>query len=132
MFQNIFVTFKGKKRDILENGRLSCAYFVSSILLIANLVSNIHTTVRGLEQDLVQNGWKKLQRPRIGAVLIWIPELSDPERHRHIGFYIGKNKAVSNSSRTRIPHYHHITFGKNSKKWPKRPIESIFGHPKFA
>ncbi len=130
LFRNLFAQINGKKKDILENGDLSCAYFASSILYIFKLISDIHATVKGTGLDLHKSGWVEIKKPKKGAVLIWKAEKFNHESHKHIGFYISKNKAISNNYKKRWPTLHHWTFGiKNGQ--PVRKIEQILWHPKL-
>ncbi len=106
MFANYFV-FKNKKNiDILKSGRLSCAFFVSSILRIFNLVSSVHLTVLGLLKDLEKNNWQEEKNLKIGDILLW----EKKDNHFHIGFYLGDKKAISNSSEKKTIVMHHYTF----------------------
>lgn len=96
-FRNIFASDKGEHRDILNNGRLSCAYFVSSILKIFDLARSPHATVSGTVRDLLSSGWVEINELKPGAVIEWKEIDYGPEgKHKHIGFYVGDNKAVSN------------------------------------
>jgi hypothetical protein len=131
LFRNLFAKVNGKKKDILENGELSCAFFATSILYIFKLISGIHATVRGAVADLEKAGWARIKNPKKGAVLVWEAEKFDHESHKHIGFYVNKNKAVSNNSKKGQPTLHHWTFGiKNDQ--PVRKIEKILWHPKLS
>jgi hypothetical protein len=47
LFRNSFFLIDGKKQDVLRNGDLSCAIYVSSILRLMDLIPEIHTTVKG-------------------------------------------------------------------------------------
>lgn len=128
LFQSVFVSIDGKTVDITERGRLSCGIFVSWILFHYELIQENHTTVQGVIQDLEASGWAKIARPRVGAVLVWEASMEHGEEpHRHIGFYIGNQRAVSNSSKHRVPREHHWTFGKNKRK-AKRKVESMYWH----
>jgi len=48
LWKNNYGEKNGKIIDLTQNGYLSCAFFVSSILKIFDLVSGIHLTVEGL------------------------------------------------------------------------------------
>ena len=129
LFRNIFAKVNGKKKDILENGDLSCAFFASSILYIFKLIPDVHATVRGAVADLGKAGWVNIKNPKIGSILVWETENNQP--HKHIGFYVSKDKAVSNNSKKGKPTLHHWTFGiKNGQ--PVRKIEQILWHPKLS
>ena len=111
MFRNSYVKIDGKKIDILKNGDVSCAFYVSSILMMFKLVGNVHATVDGTVKDLEKSSWKKINKPKIGYVLVWEEtDFGKNDLHKHIGFYIGNNKAISNSTKKRFPAEHDWKF----------------------
>lgn len=128
IFRNLFVIDDtGNERDILENGSLSCAFFVSSILSIFRLIDGPHTTVDTTILKMVEYGWKEVTFELIspGDVLVWEAKESNEQgdirsSHRHIGFSIGNNEAVSNSSKYRHPVIHSMDYEGTRK------IEHIF------
>ena len=129
MFRNFYVESNKKKKDILENGNLSCARVVSSLLLLSGLIKETHGTVKGTLKDMMLSGWKINRKLKIGSVLLW-EELKYADKyakrgHQHIGFYLGKEKALSNSSQLGYPVIHDLTFGKKNKK-PVRKIKAIY------
>jgi len=131
MFRNLYAEVGVKKTDVTENGRLSCAFFVSSLLVIFGLIKSAHATVSGTVRDLEKSGWMKISKPKAGSVLVWKAKKNKKgDIHKHIGFYIGKDKAISNNSRFGYPSVHHWTFGKVNKQ-SKRKIETIFWHGSF-
>jgi hypothetical protein len=131
LFRNLYAYVNGKKKDILEDGALSCAAFTSSILYLFKLVADIHATIRGTTADLEKSGWTKITKPREGAVLVWEAQGSGSGKaHKHIGFYIGKNKAVSNHFKKHHPILHHWTFGTKNGR-PVRKVEQIFWNKKL-
>ena len=121
MFRNFYAKVNGKKTDIMKNGKLSCAFFASSLLHLFKLVKEPHATVDGTIKDLRSSGWKAIRKPRIGSVLV----LEAKDSHKHIGFYIGNNKAISNSTKLGYPVKHHWTFG------GARKVELMLSHPKL-
>jgi len=139
LFRNFYATVDGNKKDILRDGDLSCAYFVSCVLRIFDLIGKIHLTVEGTVTDMKKSGWKIVKVPKKGSVLVWEKQKFGPEEHGHIGFYIGNKKArlrrgfggqaISNSSVKqnvkRAPVEHSFTFG------GKRRIEAIYWHKKL-
>jgi len=136
MFRNFYMESDGVKKDILKNGDLSCAFFVSNILYIFKLINSSHCTVDGTIRDLEKSSWRKIKKPKIGSVLVWEEKMQgkNKESHRHIGFYIGANKdspyrpmAISNSSKKRTPVIHHWTFGAQKSK-TYRKIERVYWH----
>jgi hypothetical protein len=116
-FRKLFYRIQEKEIEILRDGDLSCAFFVSAVLKIFDLIDALHTTVRATVQNLKRRGWKRIPKPRIGAIIIWAPKrFKSDETHRHIGFYLGGGKAVSNSSKRRVPRIH---------AWNFRTVEEI-------
>ena len=120
-----YVKVGNKKEDDTRDGELSCAYFVSSILVMFGLIKKIHRTVDGLIEEMKKCGWKKIENPRKGSILVWEVKKFNEEQHKHVGFFIGNAKAISNDFKKRAPAIHHWTFKK------KRKIETIFWHKKL-
>lgn len=118
LFQSVYFFINNKSQDIYKKGKLSCAFYVSTILKIIDMLENIHATVNGTIKDLEKSGWYKINNLKKGAVIIWS---SNKEGHRHIGFYIGKNQAVSNNSKLKKPSIHSINYN-------NRAIELIYFH----
>lgn len=131
MFRSLYARVDGKKEDILRGGDISCAFFVSSVLLIFRLVKEIHVTVAGTERDIKKFGWKKNSEPRPGAIIVWKPKFfkESGETHNHIGFYIGEEKAVSNDHFTGIPVVHDWLFRVNGESG--RNATAIYWHEKL-
>jgi len=129
-FRKFYIKQGTEKKDIMRNGELSCAYFVSSILASFNLIDRIHGTVNGTVEVLEKSGWKKIKKPKEGCLLIWEKKQLGQERHKHIGFYVGNDKAISNSSKAKVPKKHHWTFG-TSKGKPKRKIIGMYWNNKL-
>ncbi len=115
--------------DVIENGRFACAYYVSALLHLMNLLDGaVHTTVTETIKDLLASGWYEIDEPVPGAVIIWGPKLaSDGKPHRHVGFYLKDNQAVSTDGVTGRPTVHHVTYGTKDGS-PARPIQAIYFH----
>lgn len=130
-YQCLFV-HDNPPRDVIENGRFACAYFASAICALNTITTGgIHTTVVELVADLIRSGAYEIPEPLPGAIIVWGPKLaSDNKPHKHIGFYIGDNLAISTDGITGIPTEHHFTCG-FSTCGPNRPIETIFFHEKL-
>ncbi|MEK7574247.1 MAG: hypothetical protein AAB514_01815 [Patescibacteria group bacterium] len=128
MFRNFFLADEnGKKSDILKDGDLACAFFVSCVLKIFSLIDYPHATVDGAIKDMLENGWRRTKKLEPGNILLWE---KNKKGHRHLGFYIGDKKAVSNFYEKRYPAIHHyINFWKTGANQPERAIEQIFTHP---
>ncbi len=129
MFRRLYVLDNGRKKDILKNGQLSCAVYVSSILKLFNLISKLHTTVKSTLDDMRKNGWRPTKKLQAGNVLLWEEKKqADGEFHQHLGFYLGQNRAISNRDEKRAPTVHHFTYGRDKNNRPKRKIVQIFTH----
>lgn len=114
LWRNNYALVDKKKEDIVHNGATSCAFFVSSILKIFDLIKDVHLTVKGLERDLKRSGWISVSLsskiPK-GSVLIW----EEKGGHFHSGFYLGNKKAVSIWTYHNFPIIHHWTYQDNRK-----------------
>ncbi len=126
LWKNVYAQVDGVEKDILENGKLSCAFFVSSILVLCKLIKEVHVTVKGTIKDMENSGWYQIDEFKKGAVLVW----EELRGHKHLGFYWGNKKAISNSPQKKTPILHHSTFGTINKK-PKRKIIAIYWHNSF-
>jgi hypothetical protein len=102
MFKNLYVNIGGVKKDVMEDGWLSCAFYVSSVLYLCKYIKNIHATVSSTVKDLQKCGWKKVKKPVAGSVIVWKPG-KDTNGHSHIGFYVGNKQAISNDSWKKHP-----------------------------
>lgn len=130
MFRHLYALTNSKKQDILKNGDLSCAFFVSSVLRMFSLVSSQHATVASTIKDMLKNGWHQTKKLKPGNVLVWKEKtFPDGSTHLHLGFFIGYNQAISNNFEKGVPTLHHLTFGKTKTGQPKRKIKQIFTHP---
>lgn len=131
LFRHLFANVNGQQQDILRNGELSCAFYVSTILRLFDLIQEGHATVDGLIKDLEKSGWKKISRPKVGCVLLWDHIVyPDGQSHRHVGFYVGSQQAISNSAAFGVPRKHHWTYGQ-LKGQPKRKVTGMYSHPKI-
>ena len=131
MFRNFYVEKEGAVIDSLEDGKNSCAVFVSSILVLLNdlchWIKGPHITVISTENDMLESGWYEIDSVKIGAVLIWEKKGGhNGNMHYHIGFYMGNDQAISNDSQgIGFPHKHHYTYNDTRK------IEKIYWHSAF-
>lgn len=116
-FRNYFIIKNNKKINLLQNGKLSCAKFVSEVLYKFKIISQVHLTVESTLKDMKNCGWKKkgIEDLKIGDVIVWE---KNKKAHYHIGFYIENKIAISNSEKYRCPREHHLTYrGKRFIKW---------------
>ncbi len=124
LFRTLIADVDGVRSNILRDGQLSCAIFVSSILMLIGLIDRVHATVASTVAKLEQSGWKRVRVPKKGDVLVWEEKKFGDEQHRHIGFYLGDELAVSQSSKRKVPVKHHWTNN------GKRRIKLILHYPK--
>ena len=127
-WRNFYIKEKGKKKDVLEEGTLSCAFFVSTVLVIFELVNKVHFTVVGTLKEMEDSGWYKIKKPKLGSVLVWEEKF---DQNKHVGFFMGDNSAISNRSSLHKPGRHHFTFGQKKDGQPVRKIEKIYWHKKL-
>ena len=125
MFRNFYIKIGNRKEDDTREGELSCAYFVSGILAIFGLIKKIKVNVDELVEEMKKCGWKQIKSPRKGSVVVWEAKKFDDEVHKHIGFFIGNGKAISNNFKKKTPIIHHWTFERSRK------VEGIFWHKKL-
>lgn len=133
IFQNLYAIADGTERDITRGGEISCALYASSLLRLFDLIAEVHSTVSGTVADLQASGWKEVEEPRPGAVLVWEEKrYEDGHDHTHIGFYIGDDQAVSNSDTALTPVAHHWTFDTHKDDSAKRAVTSILWNEQFS
>lgn len=126
MFKNFYAMVDGKKKDIMRDGDLSCGFFVSSVLFLFKLIKSGHGTIHSTIEDLKKSGWKTIPKPKIGSILVWETIVfKNGENNKHIGFYVGKDTAISTNSTTGRVYAHHFTFN------DKRRIEAVFWNSKL-
>jgi hypothetical protein len=121
-WRNFYANIDDIEQDVLRDGELSCAYFVSSILAMFGVIDHLHATVQVTVEKLPEYNWQKVDKPQPGDLLVWREIEVGGTPHQHIGFYIGNEKAISNSSKQRIPVEHDWLF-RNDKP---RQINSIW------
>jgi len=129
LFRNLYAkNERGEEIDILEDGKNSCAVFVSWILLALEMIKRPHATVEGVEKDLLESGWYEIKDLKTGAVLLWESKIGqfDGLLHTHIGFCVGNDEAISNDSQGRgFPWKHHYDYNGTRK------VEKIYWHPEL-
>jgi hypothetical protein len=122
LFRNLYASVDDVEQDILQEGQVSCATFVSSLLYFQNSIFEYagkprwinfnHATVVSTEKDMEKCGWYCIDELREGAVIAWEPiKFEHDGVHSHIGFYVGNHRAVSNmSNESGIPREHDATY----------------------
>jgi hypothetical protein len=130
-----------KTIDITRDGEISCAFYTSLILTSFGLIDmhsavrgtlSIHSATEGILRDLPLSGWYEIPEPRVGSVLIWESRaISDGSLHRHSGFYMGDDKAISHvGNDIRAPHEHDWRYVPPNPQ--ERTVESIWWHDKLV
>jgi hypothetical protein len=122
MFRSFYLSSDSKTFDATRDGELSCAFYVSSLLVIFQLIERIHGTIGATVIDLEASGWSKVEQPTPGSVIVWEAVQNDKDSNEHIGFYIGNNKAVSNSSTKHKVVMHSWTYD------DARQVKAIYSH----
>jgi len=128
LFRNLYLEINKERIDATRNGKFSCAYFVSAILLMSGLIKEMHATVDKTVKDMEKFGWKRRRIAKVkpGDIIAWERMMAEDKKlHSHIGFYIGNKKAISNSWQKRIPAVHSWNYN------GKRKIIAIYHWPKF-
>jgi hypothetical protein len=115
VFNTLYVRHKdtGDIVDVLDDGKLSCAYFVSSILFLFSYIERSCATVQTLDRFLQDSkDWKLVGGESIerGDVIIWQEIVfEDNLAHEHIGFALDETDAVSTSYKTKTVVKHPIS-----------------------
>lgn len=119
IFQNFFGEDIDGKRDLLEDGELSCSYFVSSILYRFGFIDSIHLRSESTIKDMLEFGWEEvdLENLEIGDVVYWDKskikerDLKNQDSEvPHVGFYIGQDKVISHSDAVKSPAEHDLEY----------------------
>lgn len=132
LFQHIYADVDGVLTDILEDGNLSCAYFVSSVLTVRKLIREMHARTESTVRDMLASGWSETDTLAPGVVVVWEESTQGKHRVPHIGFALGEDEAMSNKWEEKSPRRHHITFGENPDGTPVRRIVALYTHPILA
>lgn len=129
-YRSLYVNKNGDNFDVINDGDLACAFYVSSILHTMNLIKNgVHTTVQFVESDMTDSGWQKVEEPRAGAVVVWENKNGDDgATHKHIGICLDEKFCVSTSPKERSPIKHEI-YGLVHHNGQKRNVDSSYFHP---
>ncbi len=123
LFQHLYLLNEsGEEVDAYQNGNFSCAYVVSGVLVLNDLINKVHATVAATIVDLEDSGWYKTDKPVAGSIIHWP---ANGNGHEHLGFYIDEHTAMSNSSEQGMPVLQGIAMPDG-----REPI-AYFTHPKL-
>ena len=91
--------------DATDDGDLSCAEVVSSVLRLFGWIDSPHATVQSTLLAIKKCGWYETCEKNIepGDIVVWP---ASETKNEHIGFYIGKGSVISNISKARVPGKH--------------------------
>lgn len=105
MFRTLYRTLDSGLDDVIDDGDLACAFYLSTILSMFGLTSGgVHTTVRLTLDDMEASGWVKVETPEPLAVVLWGEKQGDDgRRHFHIGFCVDETTAIEHSAITKSP-----------------------------
>lgn len=121
----------GEPIDLLRKGQVSCAVFVSGLLVLNELIPHMTAKSVRLKELLRDNGWETTTKENMqpGDVIFWNKGFFSANRElRHVGFYIGNQEAVSNrATLDGTPRIHHYEYKADSEG--ERGIDEIFTHP---
>lgn len=131
MFRNLYINTPSGKKDVLNNGQFSCSVFVSYVLYGWGLITDTHAKIDPAIRDMLGFGWYVIKEPREGCIIEWDYKLMNGSHNKHLGFYLGKEKAISNRQEKGFPIIHHWTFGIDKNKKPKRKILNLYWHDKL-
>lgn len=119
--------------DVLKDGDLSCAYYMSSIMLLHGLIDRAHFTVPGTLEAMEAYGWYKIQTLKVGCVVVWGSVHQNGADHKHLGIYVGEGQAISNRSSLGMPGEHPLHYSGLDKDGAKKkaPILAMYWHSAF-
>ena len=127
MFNSLFIEGSdGNPKDVLNNGEFSCAFFVSSILVLGNLLAKPRATVNSLYDELSKSSdFIEISESDLdsGDIIFWEEiEFEDGSKNKHTGFYIGNKEAISMVYlKKEVARHHYKDFSSG-----KRKISSVF------
>ena len=109
LFKHIYVVDKRDMRelDAVKDGADACAYVVSGVLALHRLIDEPHATVATTLKKMLEAGWHETKKPVWGDIVRWPTH----NGYEHIGFYIDRQTAVSNSTFQKVPVKHHLKMG---------------------
>ena len=111
IFRNLYAEVGSERKDLLNDGELSCALFTSSLLYLFKMITSVHATVTSTVKDLENFGWFEIPETKKGAVIVWKKkDLGDGDPHPHIGFSLGGTRAISNNKTEGTPIEHALDF----------------------
>lgn len=110
MFRYNYALVDGIEQNLVRDGELSCAFFVSFMLRGFGLIKELHLRTAGTVRDLEASGWRKTDMPHEGDVVIWEEKQQKSGVYLHSGFYVNEQTAISHWDQHCTPVEHSLTF----------------------
>jgi hypothetical protein len=109
LFRHIYVVDKadGREFDAVKDGEDACSYMLTGVLALHGLIDGPHATVATTLEKMREAGWHETKDPVWGDIVQWPAH----NGHMHIGFYVDRQTAVSNSTFQKVPIKHHLKMG---------------------
>jgi hypothetical protein len=132
LFNSLFVLFKDKNavKDILNDGEFSCAFFISSILVLGGYVPKPVATVVSLQKKLEEQGWQRIldvKEAAPGDIIFWEKiKFEDGSENAHVGFVLNDSEAVSTDYKQKCVVRHPLA---KAESTGERKVEAIFRLP---
>lgn len=127
MFRNFYVkTPERGEFDALDDGKNSCAFYVSGILTLFGQVKGVRGTIDSTVKDMEESGWVRANTKKPGDVLVWETMHFEDGDYPHIGFYVGHDRAISTSWTELKVVEHDVKFGELN-----RAITDIYRQDKW-
>ncbi|NTV22480.1 MAG: hypothetical protein HGB03_02860 [Candidatus Yonathbacteria bacterium] len=127
MFNSLFVRFSDDReaKDILNDGMYSCAFFVSAVLYLSDMLDKPYATVASLLGSLEKDTrWRQVDIGDIkaGDVIVWEKiRFDDGSENAHTGFGVTGTEAVSTDYKQKMVARHPIVSETLSRK-----IEAVY------
>lgn len=128
LFNSAFVRYKdtGEVKDIFNDGEYSCAYFVSSLLFLGEMLKKPSATVKSLREDIdADKNWQKvdLNSTQAGDIVFYEKtKFDDGTENAHVGFVLNSNEAVSTDYKSKVVARHPLAV---------RPAEVAYRYVNF-
>lgn len=126
LFREWYCAVDGERKEVMHGGNFSCAFYVTSIMKLLDLASEIQITVHRAMAEMERSGWTRIDSPKPGAVVVWdaIPaeDTTWGTKAKHIGFCLDDGMAMSNDSKAGGPAVHPLD---------DRPVLAYYWHPKL-
>jgi len=112
IFRHFYMLQNSQIVDVINDGQLACALCASTHAVVFQLLRQIHTCVKDLEDDARASGWVAgTLRP--GAMVFWPERATQSGKHRHVGYYHSFGRCISHLDTIRAPGVHRLSYHGN-------------------